>query len=283
MLARSCICAKKAHIQGLTGQNTSLQDLVKQSCRHFLRPIVRFLLRQGVLWQDFAELAKETYVEIARADYGIDGRPTNNSRVALLTGLSRREVARVRDVLLKLVPQEGERTGNRMARILTGWYTDPEFTSPDGAPRNLSAASFEKLLKCYAGDLPHTAVRKEMLNHRLIQELDGGYLRVLHRDFVYSSLDSDIIRQMGIALHDHAATLDHNLDEERSGKPRFERLADNARIPANAVDEFQAFVAARGMEFLKEIDTWLSDHQTDVQDTTTVRLGAGAYLIRSDT
>ena len=105
-----------------------MQDIVKQSCRHFLRPIVRFLLRQGILWQDFAELAKETFVEIARAEYGIDGRPTNNSRVAMLTGLSRREVARVRDVLLETGPQDEERSGNRMARILTGWYTDPEFT-----------------------------------------------------------------------------------------------------------------------------------------------------------
>ncbi len=248
-----------------------------------MRPIVRFLLRQGMLWRDFAELAKETYVEIARAEYGIDGRPTNNSRVAMLTGLSRREVARVRDVLLDIVPQEAERAGNRMARILTGWFTDPEFTAPDGTPQNLSPVTFEVLLKCYAGDLPHTAVKKEMLKHGLIEELDGGYLRVLQRDFVYSSLDPEIIRQMGIALHDHAATLDHNLDEERQGSPRFERLADNTRIPVDVIDEFHDFVEARGLEFLKEIDTWLSDHQSDGQEATTVRLGAGAYLIQNNT
>ena len=263
-------------------QGTSLKETVKQSCRHFLRPIVRFLLRQGVLWQEFAELAKETYVEIARAEYGIDGRPTNNSRVAMLTGLSRREVARVRDILLEIVPQEEERTGNRMARILTGWYTDPEFVGSDGTPKNLSPVRFEILLKCYAGDLPHTAVKKEMLKHGLIEELNGGKLRVLHRDYVYSSLDPEIIRQMGIALHDHATTLDHNLDEERRGKPRFERLADNTRIPVDTVQSFEAFIESRGMEFLQEVDTWLSDHQSADQDATTVRLGAGAYMIHTD-
>ena len=246
-----------------------------------MRPIVRFLLRQGLLWQDFAELAKETYVEIARAEYGIDGRPTNNSRVAMLTGLSRREVARVRDILIEAVPAEAERAGNRMARILTAWHTDPEFTTPDGAPKLLSPVTFEVLLKCYAGDLPHTAVRKEMLKHGLIEELDDGHLRVLQRDFLYSSLDPEIIRQMGIALHDHATTLDHNLNEERPGAPRFERLADNARIPPESVEAFQRFVELRGMEFLKEIDTWLSEHQTEDLGATTVRLGAGAYLIHS--
>ena len=260
-----------------------LQDIVKESCRHFLRPIVRFLLRQGLLWKDFAELAKETYVEIARAEYGIDGRPTNNSRVAMLTGLSRREVGRVRDVLLEAVPPEVERAGNRMARILTAWHTDPEFTMPDGEPKLLSPVAFEVLLKCYAGDLPHTAVRKEMLKHGLIEELKDGYLRVLERDFLYSSLDPEFIRQMGIALHDHATTLDHNLNEDRNGAVRFERLADNARIPPDSVEAFQQFVEVRGMEFLKEIDTWLSEHQTEEQGAATVRLGAGAYLIHSKT
>jgi hypothetical protein len=258
-----------------------LQDIVKQSCRHFLRPIVRFLLRQGLLWRDFAELAKETYVEIARAEYGIDGRPTNNSRVAMLTGLSRREVGRVRDVLIEAGPPEAERAGNRMARILTAWHTDPEFTTPKGEPRLLSPVAFEVLLKCYAGDLPHTAVRKEMLKHGLIEELNDGYLRVLERDFLYSTLDPEIIRQMSIALHDHATTLDHNLNEERPGALRFERLADNARIPPEAVEDFQKFVELQGMAFLQEIDTWLAEHQAEDPGAATVRLGAGAYLIHS--
>ncbi len=259
-----------------------MQDIVIQSCRHLLRPVVRFLLRQGVQWNDFAELAKETYVEMARADYGIDGRPTNNSRVAMLTGLSRREVARVRDVLLDAVPQEDERQGSRMARILTGWHTDPEFTGSDGQPRELGAEAFDALLTRYAGDLPHTAVRKEMLKHGLIGELDDGTYRVLQRDFVYSSLDPEIVRQLGVALHDHATTLEHNLNENRDGERRFEGLADNASIPATAMGEFQRFVEMRGLAFLEDIDAWLSEHQTDEQGARTVRLGAGAYLIHNE-
>lgn len=244
---------------------------------------MRFLLRQGVLWKDFAELAKETYVEIARAEYGIEGRPTNNSRVSMLTGLSRREVGRVRDVLLDVAPHEHERKGNRIAKILTAWHSDAEFTTSTGEPQMLSPARFEILLKCYAGDLPHTAVRKEMLKHGLIEELNDGAMRVLQRDYVYSSLDPEIIRQMGIALHDHATTLDHNLDDRSPSEPRFEGLADNIRIPAGAVDEFRGFVEERGLDFLKDVDAWLSEHETEDRDAATVRLGAGAYLIHNET
>ncbi len=259
-----------------------LQDIVIESCRHLLRPVVRFLLRQGVLWKDFAEVAKETYVEIARAEYGIEGRPTNNSRVSMLTGLSRREVGRVRDVLLDVVPHEHDRKGNRIAKILTAWHTDSEFTTTSGEPKTLSAAGFEVLLKSYAGDLPHTAVRKEMLQHDLIEELSDGAVRVLQRDYIYSSLDPEIIRQMGIALHDHATTLDHNLNDQRGGEPRFEGLADNVRIPDGAVDDFRSYVEERGLEFLKDVDAWLTAHETEDRDAATVRLGAGAYLIHND-
>jgi hypothetical protein len=262
-----------------------LQDHVIRSCRRFLRPIIHFLIRQGVLWSTFSELAKEVFVDVARAEYGIDGRPTNNSRVAMLTGLSRREAARVRDVLLEERPNDVERQGNRMAKILTGWHTDPEFIDAGGKPLQLSATGFTDLLNRFAGDLPHTAVKKEMLAHGLIATQSDGTLRVLHRDYIYSTLDPEIIRQMGVALHDHAATLDHNLNPDRGAATRFERLADNARIPAHKVDAFHAFIEERGLEFLQDVDAWLSKHELDEQDASverTVRLGAGAYLIHDE-
>src|SRR5512134_387979 len=80
-----------------------MPDRLKQaafaSSRLLLRPVVRLLLRCGVTWKEFAELCKVVYVEVAAADFGRRGRPTNASRIAILTGLGRREVKRVREVL----------------------------------------------------------------------------------------------------------------------------------------------------------------------------------------
>ena len=66
------------------------------ACRRLMRPIARLLIRGGVPFKDFVDLAKEAYVEVAGNDYGIRGRQTNTARVAILTGLSRKEVTRVR-------------------------------------------------------------------------------------------------------------------------------------------------------------------------------------------
>ena len=259
---------------------------VIQSCRYLLRPVIRFLLKHGVTWDEFGELSKDTYVAVARQDHGIQGRPTNNSRVAMLTGLSRREVASIRDRLL-----EGDDTayplqGNRISQILSAWHTDSEFSDELCQPKNLPATgptgSFSELLKRYAGDLPHSAIRKEMQQRRLIEELNSGHIRVLKRDYVFSSLDPEIIHQMGATLHDHAATLEHNLNEDRLSAPRFEGMADNATISPKAFNKFQDLVAKRGLSFLEEIDGWLSGNEVDANedaDTRTARLGVGIYLI----
>ena len=263
-----------------------VKEHVVRSCRYLLLPVVRFLLKHGVTWSEFGELSKEAYVKVAREDYGIEGRPTNNSRVAMLTGLSRREVARVRDQLLQGTERAAEPRGNQISRILTGWHLDPEFTDDDGQPKDLSptgpSGSLGALLKRYAGDLPHGAIRKELQKRGLIEELDNGQLRVLKRDFVYSELDPEIVRQMGIALHDHAATLEHNLDASRPSARRFEAIASNERVTPRALNAFQKLVESRGLTFLEDIDLWLTEHEIETGEDTsadTVRLGVGVYLI----
>ena len=261
-------------------------DSAIKACRHFLGPIVRFLLRQGVTWDQFSDLAKDVFVQVAREDYGIAGRPTNNSRVAMLTGLSRREVARVRDRLLEGEEDPNLRQGNRISKILGGWHEDPEFTDKDGQPKDLPLAeptgSWTSLLNRYAGDLPHSALKKEMLQRGLIGETGNGELRVLHRDYVYSDTDPEIIEQMSVALHDHAATLEHNLNVERKSPPRFEAIADNSNLSPQIAEKFLSLVESRGMDFLREIDGWLSGNEMDESEHAAgrnIRLGVGVYLI----
>ncbi len=266
-----------------------VKEHVIQSCRYLLLPIVRFLLKHGVTWEEFGEVSKGAFVKVARDDYGIEGRPTNNSRVAMLTGLSRREVARVRDQLLEGDDSAAALHGNQVSRILTGWHVDSEFTDDNGRPKDLPATgptgSLSGLLKRYAGDLPHGAIRKEMQQRGLIEELDDGQMRVLRRDYVYSELDPEIVRLLGIALHDHGATLEHNLNAERPSARRFEAIANNDRITPRAFNAFQKLVESRGLEFLEDIDMWLTEHEIEaMEDTNTdsVRLGVGVYLIYDD-
>lgn len=204
----------------------------------------------------------------------------------MMTGLSRREVARIRDRLLESGEDVVSRRGNRISQVLTGWHIDDEFTDDLGQPMDLptdgATGSLAALFKRYAGDLPHVALRKEMLQAGLIEERGRGKLRVLKRDYTYDALDPDIVNQMSVALHDHATTLEHNLNEERMSPPRFEGIADNIHISSRSAKAFMKLVETRGMDFLNEMDGWLSSHEIEESKNVSsreTRLGVGVYLI----
>jgi Family of unknown function (DUF6502) len=267
-----------------------IKQHVLAACRHLLAPIARLLLRSGVTWDEFADLSKEVFVDVARRDYGIQGRPTNNSRVAMITGLSRREVTRVRDVLIGEV-EAPESQSSRVAQVLSGWHVDPDFLDDGGQPVVLPAngerRSIEALLKRYAGDLPHGAFLKELQQLGLVEKSGNDGFRVIARDYLRGPADPDIVRQLGVALHDHGATLAHNVNTERTEPARFEGMASTPRLAPRYARAFAKFAGQRGQAFLEEVDAWLVRHEvkgSDKKGTDNhgVRVGMGVYLIRDD-
>ncbi|MBE0616473.1 MAG: hypothetical protein IH608_00915, partial [Proteobacteria bacterium] len=99
-----------------------------------LRSLVRMLLRHGVPYPVFSELARWTYAEVAAKEFPIPGRKQTHSRVSVLTGLSRKEVLRLRQLPEPGADGEIERF-NRAARIVSAWVREIEFCEPGGQPR----------------------------------------------------------------------------------------------------------------------------------------------------
>ena len=262
-----------------------LRSVLLSSVRLMLRPIVRVLLRGGIPFREFSELAKFTYVEIATTEYGRRNRPTNVSRTAILTGLNRRDVARIRSAepratLDAIYMSHG-------SRILSGWHLDADFLAADGQPARLplegGVPSFQALARRYAPDLPHIALYKELSAAGAVELGDDGQLQALMRGYIPKSFDPNQIRLWGSILHDMASTLAYNVTRAPTAAARFERRAIHARVRRSAVPEFRDFLESEGQRFLERVDGWLAAHAADdVQGSdpaATARLGAGAYLI----
>ena len=253
--------------------------------RLLFRPIARILLRAGVNWKDLAEVGKGIYVDVATEDFGIRGRPTNISRVAILTGFTRREVRRLRDLLEEGVPDTIERM-NYATRVLSGWYQDEEFTDDDGHPAPLSATgstkSFEKLCARYSGDVAATTMLKELRHVGAVAENEDGKLLALSRYYMPVLTDPDQMLRSGDVVADLANTVAYNLHRSIDDPSRFERRASNSRVPASAVPAFRDFIEREGQKFLERVDAWLSKHEDGEEESTAnVRLGVGTYWIES--
>ena len=249
--------------------------------RLLFRPLARILLRAGINWKELSEICKLCYVDVATEDFGIRGRPTNISRVAILTGFTRREVRRLRDRLTDEEPVTFDRM-NYATRVLSGWYGDRDYLDPDGIPLRLAvndkSPSFESLCARYSGDVPATTILKELKHVGAVVEDSKGMLVAKTRYYMPVHMDPEQILRSGSVLEDIGHTVAYNLHRTSKDPSRFERRVTNTKIATDAIPNFKKFLDEEAQAFLERVDEWLTEHE-DPQERTCVRLGMGAYWI----
>jgi hypothetical protein len=248
------------------------------------------LLEHGVMHREFIELSKEIYVEVARGRYGLRGRPTNLSRIALLTGLDRKEVARIKNKLARAdagtAPQHQQ---DRIARVLSGWYQDTAYLDADRKPRTLPlegpAPSYEDLVKRYGGDVPAITILRELKRTGAVRSNDNATVTAVRRNYRLDTADPEAVTRAGSVLEDLGRTVAHNLYRSAKEPSRFEARATNTNVPASAVGPYREFIYAESQVFLEKVDAWLAQNQVadaDAARASVQRLGIGMYWIQSD-
>jgi len=201
--------------------NEKQQQRVLGAFQLALRPIVRILLRYGIGYSGFVETVKTTFVDVASSEFGIRGRPTNISRVAVMTGLTRKEVKRLRNkienggdvVIVKSTP---------MTEILHRWHAEDDFVDDNGRPAKLSFSdgnnSFSDLVKRFGGDVPPGAMRTELKRVGSVTEHSDGSLSVASRVVVESDTTDNLVTGLVHSAYPLLSTIamntDPNLDRE---------------------------------------------------------------------
>jgi hypothetical protein len=248
-----------------------------------LGPLVRVLLRNGMSFKAFSNLAKRVYVEVGTREFGIPGKKQTVSRVSILSGLSRKEVRRLRRERALPVDIDARERYNRAARVIAGWVRDNDFTSARGDPLALSQdgdhASFSQLVKRYSGDVPVRAVLDELLRVGAVERLDDGRIRLLSRVYIPRTSDHDKLEILGADVADLIATIDHNL--QRGDAPRFQRKVMYDNLPEEAATAFRALSAQQAQVLVENMDHWLSRRDRDMNPSARGRgrwrAGIGIY------
>lgn len=252
-----------------------------------LRPIARMLLRSGIGYKQFTELAKVAFIQEALGDRDGRGRRINLSRVAIKTGLSRKEVARLRarmDSGARLGLSDGDCVyhSGHAARVLQLWHVDPRFTTSAGLPKALrftgEEPTFSSLVRAAGGDVPPGAVRAELFDANSIVEDDNGRLTPTKRYFVPADAGEELVVGFTHIVSPVLEGLARNTDRE-SKQPFIQRLAYSDRLPTSAIPHFRDVARDRASEFVQVIDDWLSSHEAnaDVDGDSGLRVGLGVF------
>ena len=251
-----------------------------------MAPLVRILIRNGISFNEFADELRGVYVDVAASDFPIEGRSPSGTRVAILTGLTRKEVKRQLDRRSRDKRPAGD--VNRVNRVLDGWHQDPSFTGPYGVPlelvfdsRNSDDPSFVELVRRFSGDMSARAMLDELLRIKAVEVLPEGEIRALTKSYISSELDATILEHLGNTVRYLAETLDHNFESTNPSQNLFERTVFTPEgISEESLEEFRGFLKEQGQLFVGTLDNYLTAHEeTDVESgkEKLVKTGVGIY------
>jgi hypothetical protein len=187
-----------------------------------LRPLVRLCIRSGMTFPALAQLLRELFVNVAEHDFALEGKEQTDSRVSLLTGIHRKEVAKLRGAGAPV--HEAPATLSRTSAIIARWLAASEFTDSKGHPLPLprtasgDAPSFEALVASITKDVRPRAVLDEWLDRKLVAINGNEEIVLLDTAFVPRGDDDRKWYYLGRNLHDHVAAAAANVS---SPTPRF--------------------------------------------------------------
>ncbi|MGY8662317.1 DUF6502 family protein [Bradyrhizobium sp. UFLA05-109] len=187
-----------------------------------LRPLVRLCIRSGMTFPALAQLLRELFVNVAEHDFALEGKEQTDSRVSLLTGIHRKEVARLRGAGAPV--HEAPAAVSLTSAVIARWFAAPEFTDAKGEPLPLprmaegEAPSFEQLVASVTKDVRPRAVLDEWLDRGLVRINGEDEIELVEAAFVPPGENDSKWYYLGRNLHDHIAAAAENVS---GPAPRF--------------------------------------------------------------
>lgn len=253
--------------------------------KRLLRPLVRALISNGVTAPAFYQIVKSVYVEVAEADFPLEGKRQTDSRITILTGVHRRDVHAMRNETLAS-DAAVQRKVSTIASVTGAWLGNPATTDAQGNPLPLprmaqTGPSFESLVQSVSRDIRPRTILEELLRQKLLHEAKDGML-ILHADaFVGPADTAQKVHFFGDNVGDHIAAAVENLLAPEP--PFMERAVFYNKLTPASVDRIETQGREQGMALLKDINRLAASCQSadDGKPDATERLRLGVFFYRA--
>ncbi|MFK7889542.1 MAG: DUF6502 family protein [Granulosicoccus sp.] len=240
-----------------------MKQMLAQALYSAMRPLAGILLRQGIAVGEVVSIVKRAFVDAAHDDLVDDGLKPTTARIAIQVGLTRKDVAQLRD-------SDGDTDDpaqlNRLNRVLFAWKNDQKYRDATQSPavlaeENGDAASLRTLIAAYSGDMPFNSMKEELLRSGAIEAV-GAQRWALVSTEPRSFADEQAVC---MAIGEHAAqllsTIEHNLRSPE--RQHFQNQLQVNNLSDLHMAEFCEFSATENAALLSRLALWLSDRGYD--------------------
>lgn len=243
---------------------TQPTDALIEAAAAALRPFAKRLLAMGVPFGAVERRLRALFIEIAQHDFAVGDRRATDSRIALLTGINRKEVRRVRAGQ----GGEGGRFGlNHVASLISRWTTDRRAIDGSGRPRALPyqaarGASFMGLARAVTSDLAPGVLLEHLVASGAGELREDGMVALRAAALVPRAGSPEAL---GILAEDPAELIEtmlQNVLAER-GAPLLQRKVAFDNLGHEAADRIRAELRREGERFLARMERVLARYDRD--------------------
>lgn len=256
----------------------TIQTILNESALKILRPLVRVMIRNGMSCGSFEELVRKAYVDEAFSIGKQNKTKTTISSVSAQTGLSRKEVKRLKEQE-ETHSIEVEQKYNRAVRVISGWINEAKYTDESGNAKILlidgETSSFADLVKEFSGDIPTKAMLNLLITANCVK-VTGNTVQLIKHAYVPGKDSTEIIRILGVDTNELINTIDHNLIAAESNK-HYQRKVSTAILNKNAIEEFKIISQNQSQALLEELDAWLTQNEVEADDDNACYVSLGIY------
>lgn len=173
------------------------------------------------------------------------GGAATDSKVSIVTGLQRRDIARLRR---ETAPSQNQR--QPLAEIIARWSNDPDH-DPKGIPVNGDGASFATLARGIRKDVHPRTFLDVLIENGAVTEIDG---RVILNTRSYQPLagSDDQLAYLADNVGDHLASAVSNVVD---GARNYEMGVHYRGLSAKAIKDLETQFRTRMSQTLNELDT----------------------------
>jgi hypothetical protein len=267
--------------------NDPLKEATIVTLKRVVDPLVDLMFDAGVTVHEFSQLIRERAVQIAARRVSKESGRDSKSRVAIITGLPRSEVARI---LRSDNVSPSTRLGQHPARkVLAAWFENPRFLAENGDPAVLpifgKRRSFEQLVAMHSRGIPVRAMLDELTQIGAVERLTDQRVKAQSRVPILTGLTVSAIAGIGERTRDLLETLTNNL--RRTSNPMFIGTTVTDETDLEMVSLVRREIAEQGTSFINSANSLFSRSSSKpsrsiAKTSAKCRLGVTIYYFQDD-
>jgi len=235
--------------------------------QRLLRPIVRQMIALGLTFPTYNQMVKRLFLEVAEQEFALPFKRQTDSRLALVTGISRKEISQLRRRRHSAagLPEVEESV---VTHVIGRWMAGPPYATPDGIPRRLryeatdpGTASFARLVHEFGIDIPVRAVLDELLHIGSAVLLPNGDVELRREVHIPAGDSEGKLVLLGSDPAELFMTIVHNIEHQDAAWLQRKVVYDN--IGADALAALREEARQAGLDFVRRANALLASYDRD--------------------